>query len=251
MGGPWVLWGLWRELHPGNRRSGAPVRLRDGSFTSFLGNVLLRCPEHRPRLSICAPLVWIYAIPVYDIRSLNLKKLVPKMRPAGVDSWGKGVAGCGYCNWSEIVGRIEAKGSNKNNPHNQRETHQCRTMFADNDTNNENDHNTNDSRNVLPPSALADAYAVARMDPAFSEELAWYRREYIGGPTPLHFARRLTESTGGAQVLMNIRSLGLRRALKVRRDLNVICEHEAPKLVNYTLERLSDAVIMPVCACVF
>ncbi|CAM9427364.1 unnamed protein product, partial [Hapterophycus canaliculatus] len=47
---------------------------------------------------------------------------------------------------------------------------------------------------------LMNAYAVAMADPDFHEELAWYRREYIGGPTPLHYASRLTEAMGGAQI---------------------------------------------------
>ncbi|CAN0320426.1 unnamed protein product, partial [Scytosiphon promiscuus] len=48
--------------------------------------------------------------------------------------------------------------------------------------------------------ALKDAYALALADPEFHEDLARYRREYMGGPTPLHFARRLTEAAGGAQI---------------------------------------------------
>lgn len=44
------------------------------------------------------------------------------------------------------------------------------------------------------------AYAAAQKDPAFNEEVAWYRKEFIGGPTPLYFAKNLTEKIGGANI---------------------------------------------------
>lgn len=40
---------------------------------------------------------------------------------------------------------------------------------------------------------LEIAYAAALADPKFHEEVAFYRREFIGGPTPLYFAKNLTE----------------------------------------------------------
>ncbi len=40
---------------------------------------------------------------------------------------------------------------------------------------------------------LAKAYEEAKSDPEFVKELNWYREKYIGGPTPMHFCRRLTE----------------------------------------------------------
>ena len=47
---------------------------------------------------------------------------------------------------------------------------------------------------------METVYKSAQADPAFREELAWYRRQYIGGPTPLHHAKRLSDEVGGAQV---------------------------------------------------
>jgi tryptophan synthase beta subunit len=32
------------------------------------------------------------------------------------------------------------------------------------------------------------------------EEVAFFRKQYIGGPTPMYFAKRLTETVGGAQI---------------------------------------------------
>lgn len=43
-----------------------------------------------------------------------------------------------------------------------------------------------------------------KVDPAFKAELARLRRDFIGGPTPLYFAKRLTDFMGGAQRLERI-----------------------------------------------
>ena len=47
---------------------------------------------------------------------------------------------------------------------------------------------------------LEEAYAKALADPAFHEEVAFYRKEFIGGPTPLYFAENLTKKVGGANI---------------------------------------------------
>jgi len=47
---------------------------------------------------------------------------------------------------------------------------------------------------------LEEAYAKALADPKFHEEIAFYRREFIGGPTPLYFAENLTKKVGGARI---------------------------------------------------
>lgn len=47
---------------------------------------------------------------------------------------------------------------------------------------------------------LEIAYEEAKNDPAFQEEVAFYRREFIGGPTPLYFAENLTKKCGGAKI---------------------------------------------------
>ncbi|MGE5387517.1 MAG: tryptophan synthase subunit beta, partial [Hyphomicrobiales bacterium] len=40
---------------------------------------------------------------------------------------------------------------------------------------------------------LEQAYADARNDPAFHEELAGLHKHYVGRPSPLYFAERITE----------------------------------------------------------
>ena len=47
---------------------------------------------------------------------------------------------------------------------------------------------------------LEQAYAGAQADPAFQTELAGLLRDFAGRPTPLYFAKRLTEELGGAKI---------------------------------------------------
>ena len=44
---------------------------------------------------------------------------------------------------------------------------------------------------------LEAAWNKWKVDPAFKAELATLRREFIGGPTPLYHAKRLSEMAGG------------------------------------------------------
>jgi tryptophan synthase beta chain len=47
---------------------------------------------------------------------------------------------------------------------------------------------------------LEHEYEIARNDPAFQAELADLLHNYAGRPTPLYFAKRLTEELGGAKI---------------------------------------------------
>jgi tryptophan synthase beta chain len=49
---------------------------------------------------------------------------------------------------------------------------------------------------------LADAYEQARNDVAFQKEFEHYLRTYVGRPTPLTFAERLTSQAGGARIFL-------------------------------------------------
>ena len=53
---------------------------------------------------------------------------------------------------------------------------------------------------MAPIEELEKAYLEARGDPAFQQELDELLRTYAGRPTPLYFARRLTETLGGARI---------------------------------------------------
>ena len=49
---------------------------------------------------------------------------------------------------------------------------------------------------------LSTAYAKARRDPKFKAELDYYLREYVGRPTTLFHAERLTKKLGGAKIYL-------------------------------------------------
>ncbi|HKX28231.1 MAG TPA: tryptophan synthase subunit beta, partial [Blastocatellia bacterium] len=49
-----------------------------------------------------------------------------------------------------------------------------------------------------PLAELKAAYAEARADESFQREFETLLREYVGRPTPITFAGRLTEHLGGA-----------------------------------------------------
>jgi tryptophan synthase beta chain len=55
---------------------------------------------------------------------------------------------------------------------------------------------------MSPLEDLEKAYFEAREDPAFRKELDDLLRNYAGRPTPLYYARRLSESLGGARIYL-------------------------------------------------
>ncbi|MGD2133627.1 MAG: tryptophan synthase subunit beta [Maricaulaceae bacterium] len=44
------------------------------------------------------------------------------------------------------------------------------------------------------------AYAAAKADPAYQAEMTAFLKDYVGRPSPIYFAERLTEHFGGAQI---------------------------------------------------
>ncbi|HEY8241035.1 MAG TPA: tryptophan synthase subunit beta, partial [Kiritimatiellia bacterium] len=53
-----------------------------------------------------------------------------------------------------------------------------------------------------PLQELARQYAKARRDPAFRKELDYYLADYVGRPTPLYFAERLSAELGRAKIYL-------------------------------------------------
>ncbi len=49
---------------------------------------------------------------------------------------------------------------------------------------------------------LERAYAEARNDPAFKAEMESYQKHYVGRPSPLYFAKRLTDHLQGAKIYL-------------------------------------------------
>jgi tryptophan synthase beta chain len=74
---------------------------------------------------------------------------------------------------------------------------------------------------VLMPALLEleTAYQEAQADPAFSAELDHLLKTYVGRPTPLSFAARLTEHLGGAKIYLKREDLAHSGAHKINNAL--------------------------------
>jgi tryptophan synthase beta chain len=72
---------------------------------------------------------------------------------------------------------------------------------------------------VAPIEELTDAYFTARQDDAFRHELGRLLRDYVGRPTPLYEAKRLTASAGGARIVLKREDLAHTGAHKINNAL--------------------------------
>src|SRR5215467_9152483 len=70
---------------------------------------------------------------------------------------------------------------------------------------------------------LTAAYAKARTDSDFQAELNWELEHYVGRPSPVYHARRLSETLGGAQIFLK------------REDLNHTGAHKVNNTVGQAL----------------
>ncbi len=62
---------------------------------------------------------------------------------------------------------------------------------------------------------LEAAYEATKKDPSFQKELDYYLKDYVGRPSPLWFAERLTRSLGGAKIYLKREELNHTGAHKV------------------------------------
>ncbi len=69
---------------------------------------------------------------------------------------------------------------------------------------------------------LEAAYGAARNDPAFHAELTDLHKHYVGRPSPLYFAERLTEHCGGAKIYFKRDELNHTGAHKINNVLGQI-----------------------------
>jgi len=70
---------------------------------------------------------------------------------------------------------------------------------------------------------LTAAYEACRADPAFAAELAYELKHYVGRPSPIYHAKRLSEKFGGAQIYLK------------REDLNHTGAHKINNTVGQAL----------------
>ena len=70
--------------------------------------------------------------------------------------------------------------------------------------------------------AVEKAWDEARVDPEFKAEMERYLKHYVGRPSPLYFARRLTERFGGAKIYFKRDELNHTGAHKINNTIGQI-----------------------------
>ncbi len=66
---------------------------------------------------------------------------------------------------------------------------------------------------------LERAYLEIKDDPEFGKELEYYLKEYVGRPTPLYFAERMTKDLGGAKIYLKREDLAHTGAHKINNTI--------------------------------
>ena len=66
---------------------------------------------------------------------------------------------------------------------------------------------------------LQDAYRTAQNDPAFWAQFRAELADYVGRPSPLYFAKRLTEKAGGAEIWLKREDLNHTGAHKINNTI--------------------------------
>jgi tryptophan synthase beta chain len=75
---------------------------------------------------------------------------------------------------------------------------------------------------MSPLEELEQAYRQAQRDPAFDAELQSYLKDYVGRPTPLYFASRLSRHLGGARIFLKREDLNHTGAHKINNALGQV-----------------------------
>jgi tryptophan synthase beta chain len=73
-----------------------------------------------------------------------------------------------------------------------------------------------------PLQELEAEYFRAQHDPEFQKELSYYLKEFVGRPTPLYFAERLTKDLGGAKIYLKREDLNHTGAHKINNAMGQI-----------------------------
>jgi len=73
-----------------------------------------------------------------------------------------------------------------------------------------------------PLQELEAEYFRAQHDPEFQKELSYYLTEFVGRPTPLYFAERLTRELGGAKIYLKREDLNHTGAHKINNAMGQI-----------------------------
>src|SRR5688572_18611552 len=66
---------------------------------------------------------------------------------------------------------------------------------------------------------LTEQYDAARNDPEFQKQFHYYLQHYVGRPSPLYFAERLTKQAGGARIFLKREDLNHTGAHKINNSI--------------------------------
>jgi tryptophan synthase beta chain len=69
---------------------------------------------------------------------------------------------------------------------------------------------------------LEEAYRAAKVDPAFRAELDWLLKHYVGRPSPMYFAEKLSTALGGARIYLKRDELNHTGAHKINNCIGQI-----------------------------
>ncbi|MGO8764681.1 MAG: tryptophan synthase subunit beta [Limisphaerales bacterium] len=75
---------------------------------------------------------------------------------------------------------------------------------------------------MQPLKELEKEYFRAQHDPEFQRELSYYLTEFVGRPTPLYFAERLTKDLGGAKIYLKREDLNHTGAHKINNAMGQV-----------------------------
>src|ERR1700686_3487261 len=78
---------------------------------------------------------------------------------------------------------------------------------------------------------LEKAYAQAKADPAFRSEMEFHLTHYVGRPSPLYFAERMTQYCRNTKTASGLSSLGAKIYFK-REDLNHTGAHKVNNVLG-------------------
>lgn len=84
---------------------------------------------------------------------------------------------------------------------------------------------------------LTEHYDAARADPEFHKQLAYYLRHYVGRPSQLYFAERLTKYAGGARIYLKREDLNHTGAHKINNCIGqaLLCKRMGkPRIIAET-----------------
>ena len=81
---------------------------------------------------------------------------------------------------------------------------------------------------VEPVEELERAYFQVRDDPEFAAELAHLLKHYVGRPTPLYEARRLSKEYGGTRIFLKREDLTHTGAHKINNALGSMASRQPP-----------------------